>query len=53
MGVIAADSQPSMFVSRLLGGKMVARKSGRYWFGRRHTAIEPMSEGEVFSSRKA
>jgi L-amino acid N-acyltransferase YncA len=48
VGVIAADNKPSMFVSRLLGGKLVARKSDRYWFGRRYTATAAVAEGEAF-----
>lgn len=51
VGVIAAENTPSMFVSRLLGGKMVARKSDRYWFGHRYTATEPVSQGEAFSPK--
>jgi L-amino acid N-acyltransferase YncA len=53
VGLIATDNKPSMLVSRMLGGKMAARKTDRYWFGRRTTATEPVSEAEVFSPKKA
>ncbi len=52
VGLIAVDNKPSMLVSRLLGGKMVGRKADRYWFGRRETKAEPVSEGEAFSPHK-
>jgi L-amino acid N-acyltransferase YncA len=48
VGLIATDNKPSMLLSRLLGGKIVARKTDRYWFGRRTTVTVPVRESEVF-----
>jgi hypothetical protein len=44
VGLIQASNKAAILMSRMLGSKMVARQSVRYWFGHRTTAVEPMTE---------
>jgi hypothetical protein len=44
VGLIRSDNAPSILVSRLLGSKIVARRSDRYLFGWRRTTIEAATE---------
>lgn len=53
VGLIKTDNKPSILVSRLLGGKMVARKSDRFWFGRRTTMVESVRDEYPFTGDRS
>ena len=53
VGLIQTDNKPSILVSRMLGGKMVARKSDRFWFGRRTTVVEPVRDEHPFTGDRS
>lgn len=44
VGMVGATNKPSILMTRLLGGKMVARVSIRSRFGMRTTQVEPLAK---------
>ncbi len=48
VGVIQCDNKPSILMSRMLGGKVVARQSIRQWFGHRTIIVEPTPDRGAF-----
>jgi hypothetical protein len=43
VGLVQSHNTPSILMSRLLGARMVARMSVRYWFGRAKAVVEPVT----------
>jgi hypothetical protein len=43
VGLVESHNTPSVLMSRLLGARMVARMSVRYWFGCAKAVVEPVS----------
>jgi hypothetical protein len=44
VGVIQTTNKPSILVSRMLGGRIAAHQSVRYWFGVRRTTVAASAE---------
>jgi len=49
VGLIRSTNKPSMLVSRLLGGKIVARQRVRYRFGFRTIVVDPVTDEQAFA----
>ena len=49
VGLIRSTNRPSMLVSRLLGGKIVARQRVHYRFGSRTIVVEAVTDDQAFA----
>jgi hypothetical protein len=48
IGFVSVENRPSLVLSRMLGGRIAARQSVRYWLGIPIVHVEPVSDTDVF-----